>query len=166
MYSKKLRTTGRNLQRHTQHMIILKPILVSSKTYIPLTELKLEPVCGITTPETPVRAILQCLWDLQRHTKIPVTKAKTKLPAKSLMSCDRLVVCIRCRYYSNRPELVFNLCEERTPIPTVIITYELTRNPDVCIILPPGIKSLLMLQTKRFIRAKRVSNCYMQEKKN
>ena len=71
-----------------------------------------------------MRTILQCLWNLQRHTKIPVTKAKTKMPAKSLMSCDRLIVCIKCRS-TNRPELVFNLCEERMHIPTVIITYEL-----------------------------------------
>ena len=78
----------------------------------------------MTTPETPVRTILQCLWNLQRHTKIPVTKAKTKMPAKSLMSCDRLIVCIKCRS-TNRPELVFNLCEECKHIPTVIITYEL-----------------------------------------
>ena len=40
------------------------------------------------------------------------------------MSCDRLIVCIKCRS-TNRLELVFNLCEECMHIPTVIITYEL-----------------------------------------
>ena len=42
------------------------------------------------------------------------------------MSCHRLIVWIKCRS-TNRPELVFNLCEERMHIPTVIITYELGR---------------------------------------
>ena len=47
----------------------------------PIQNKKPEPVCSITTLETPVRTTLQCLYNLRRH-KIPITKAKTKLPAR------------------------------------------------------------------------------------
>ena len=48
----------------------------------PIQNKKIEPVCSITTPETPVRMTLQwCLYNLRRH-KILIKKAKTKLPAK------------------------------------------------------------------------------------
>ena len=46
---------------------------------------KLEPVCSSTTPETPVRTTLQCLYNLRRH-KIPITKANSKSPAKMPLS--------------------------------------------------------------------------------
>ena len=123
MYSKELRTTCRNLQRHTEHMIILRPLPNSGKfltwqraaidlhsPYRIKTRTSLQyhyswntcendlavPVGPAKTYESPLHKgqnLIAC--------KNPRHKGQNQIACKkSLLSCDRLTVWTRCRSVS------------------------------------------------------------------
>ena len=98
------------------------------KTYVPLTELK-------------TRTSLQynyswntCENDLAVHVEPAKTyenphhKGQNQIACKKPLSCDRLTEWIKCRS-TNRPELIFNLYDERKHIPTVIYNVRTYSSP-------------------------------------